>query len=209
MTIKKLIIGAVLTLFLTGCAFTDVHLDMPISGLETPISGGNNREVIVSIPFIDARTHKERCGMKKNGYNMDTADAICDIAPSIWVAQLLADELRASHFRVLTPNDPHGKSALRINGTIQKVFLEPVIGGWSGSLETDLQVRLVATTESGLHAERNFFVKGIKKGVMASTRTPYHTSLKRAADELLTEMVESIFYLMNKYPQIGVPEDKQ
>ena len=203
---KHLTICAIFATALTGCAFTDVHLDMPISGLAEPITGGNGREIIVTIPFNDARTHRERCGMQKNGYNMDTADAICDTAPDEWIAQLLADELRASRFKVLAPNDPHGQAALRIDGDIQKIFIEPVIGMWSGSLETDLQVRLIAITENGLHAERTFFAKGIKKGVIAATRSPFHTSLKRAADELLTEMVEAIFYLMNKYPQIGISD---
>lgn len=206
MPIKNLMLVGLLATILSGCAFTDVQLDMPVSGLEQPITGGNNREVIVSIPFNDTRPHKERCGMKKNGYNMDTADAICGIAPSEWIAQLLVDELRASRFKVLPPHAPHGRAALKIEGDVQKIFVEPVIGMWSGSLETDLQVKLTATTETGLRAERTFFAKGIKKGVIAATRTPFHTSLKRAADELLTEMVEAVFYLMNKYPQIGVPD---
>lgn len=205
MDIKNLTLVAIWATILSGCAFTDVQLDMPISGLEQRITGGNDREVIVSVPFNDTRAHKERCGMQKNGYNMDTANAICSIPPGEWIAQLLADELRASRFKVLAPNAPHGRAALKIEGDVQKLFVEPVIGMWSGSLETDLQVKLTATTETGLRAERTFFAKGIKKGVIAATRTPFHTSLKRAADELLTEMVEAVFYLMNKYPQIGVP----
>ena len=35
-----------------------------------------------------------------------------------------------------------------------------------------------------------------------------HISLRRASDQLLADMVESIFYLMNKYPEIGKPNDQ-
>gem|GEM_PF-1307942 len=205
-SIRYLTTIVMLPALLPGCAFTDVHLDMPISGLEHPILGGNGREVVVGIPFNDTRKVTEHCGVQKNGYQRVTADAICDTSPSLWISQLLTDELRASRFKVLTPNEAHNDAALRINGDIQKVFVEPVHGTWTMSLETDLQIKLIASTRDGLRAERVFFAKGIKKGAMASTRSQYQISLKRAADEILAEMVEAIFLLMNKYPTIGIPD---
>jgi len=208
MLIKIITTGAILAMLLPGCAFNDLHLDMPISGLAKPNTEGNGREVIIAIPFKDLRPHKERCGMKKNAHNQDTADVICDVAPGKWASQLLADELRASHFKVLTPETPHRESALRIDGAIQQFFTEPVMQTRRrpSSLETDIQIRLIATTENGLHAERTFFVKGMIKNITFSTRGAYHTSLKRAADEILAEMVEAIFSLMEEYPQISAPD---
>ena len=203
---RNFAILSILAFGLTGCAFPDMSLDMPINGLNKPISGGNNREVIVVVPFHDDRTTKDRCGMNKNALNMDVMDVICKTAPEKWIAQLLADELRVSGFKVLNTSDSHGQGTLKIEGSVLRVFGEIVIGLWSSSLETDLKVKLSATTENGLHAERTFFAKGLKKGVIVATGTPYHTSLKRATNELLTEMVESIFYLMNKYPQKGLPD---
>lgn len=186
-----------------ACAFTDVPLDMPINGLDVTIPGGKQRSVIVVKPFSDNRKDTSRCGMKKNGFNSDTADAICKTNPGEWMSQLLADELRASEFSVSTDSPPSGTSALILEGAIMKLFVEPVIGMWSGSLETDIQVKLTAKSNSGLHAERIFFGKGIKKGVIIGTLNPYHASLKRATDEILTKMVEAVFFLMNKYPQLG------
>ncbi len=203
---SKTILMVVLLALLSGCAFTEMKLNMPMTGLETSILGGNGREISVVIPFSDARPSPKRCGMKKNGYNMDTADAICKIPPGKWLSQLLADELRASGFKVIKKAKPQNKNTLVIEGKVSKVFVEPVIGMWSGSLEADLDVNLVATTQSGLKAERHFFSKGIKKGVFAIVQTPYQTSLKRAADSLLANMVEAIFYLMNSYPQLGISD---
>jgi len=208
MRIKNPAIYVFLVSVMSGCAFNDVHLDMPINGLEHPISGGNDREVILGIPFSDTRKVTERCGVMKNGYNKVTADVICDTSPSLWISQLLADELRASKFRVLMPNDPHGDAALRIDGDIQKVFSEPIIGVWSSSIETDLKVKLIATANDGLHAERTFFGKGTKKGLILANRGAFHTSLIRVSEQVLAEMVEAIFYLMNKYPHLGKPNNK-
>jgi hypothetical protein len=183
-----------------------MQLDMPINGLDVPISGGNQRTVVIVKPFSDDRLDTKRCGMKKNGYNMDTADAICKTTPDEWMTQLLADELRASGFNVSTEKSISNTNALIIEGSVTKLFTEPVIGMWSGSLETDIEVKLTATSASGLFAERVFFAKGIKKGVIVATAGPFLTSLKRATDEILTNMIEAIFYLMNQYPGLGQPD---
>jgi len=187
----------------SACAFTDIPLTLPTQGLEHTIQGGRDRQVVVVIPFSDAREIRNRCGMQKNGYNMDTADAVCQSDPNTWIARLLADELRASGFSVRTGDDDNRKSALHIDGALLKLFVEPVMGFWSGSLEADLSVKLRATTQTGLDAERTFFLKGWRGGQMASTKNPFHTALDRATQALLEEMVRSITELMDAYPELG------
>jgi hypothetical protein len=186
-----------------ACAFTDIPLTLPTSGFENTASGGNGRQVIIVIPFSDEREIRDRCGMQKNGYNMDTADAICQSDPTVWIAKLLADELRTSGFTVLEEGAAQRPSALRIYGSLIKLFVEPVLGMWSGSLEADLSVRLRATTATGLEAERTFFVKGWKGGVMISTTQPYLTAMHRATQAMLDEMVRAVLELMDRYPQLG------
>lgn len=187
----------------SGCAFTNIQLTLPTKQLERPIPGGEGRQIIVVLPFADEREIRDRCGMQKNGYNMDTADAVCMDDPNLWIAHLLREELRRSGFTVLTPGDDHRASALRLDGSLLKIFVEPVIGFWSGSLEADLSVKLRASSETGLVAERTFFVKGWKGGTMVSTTQPYLTALHRATQELTAELVNAILELMEQYPQLG------
>ncbi len=104
---------------------------------------------------------------------------------------------------MLEPGAETRPGALRLEGSLLKIFVEPVIGAWSGSLEADLSVKLRATSETGLEAERTFFVKGWKGGQLASTMQPYHTALHRATQQLLEEMVRAILELMDHYPQLG------
>jgi hypothetical protein len=190
-------------LLLSACAFTDIPLTLPTKGLEDTVQGGRARQVIVVAPFADDREIRERCGMQKNGYNMDTADAVCQSDPAAWIATLLAEELRASGFTVLDETAAHRPSALRVEGSLLKIFVEPVIGAWSGSLEADLSVKLRAGSDTGLHAERTFFVKGWKGGAMLSTAQPYHTALHRATQEMLQQMVRAVFELFERYPELG------
>jgi hypothetical protein len=185
-----------------GCAFTPVPLDMPVSGLPTPLRGGNGRQVAVVVPFADQRPQARRCGMQKNGYNQDTADAVCRVPPDRWIAELLADELHAAGFVVLAPSAARSSNTLVVEGTLLQLFVEPVAGTWVASCEADLQVRLVATSASGLRASRTFFAKGVWKG-FAGVTTPFQDSLKKATDEVLGEMVSAIIELADRYPQLG------
>ena len=190
-------------LFTSACAFTDVRLTLPTESAEGALPDARGRQVIVVVPFSDERAIRDRCGMQKNGYNMDTADAVCQSDPNAWIAGLLANELRRAGFQVLGEGDSHKKSALKLEGSLLKIFVEPVIGFWSGSLEADLSVRLHATSDTGLDAERTFFVKGWKGGVQLSTSGPYQDALSRATKQMLTELVAAVMELVEKYPQLG------
>ena len=73
---------------------------------------------------------------------------------------VLARELTASGFTVLPAEGGARESALEIDGALLKIFVEPVVGFWATTVESDLHVKLTATSRAGLQAERTFFVKG-------------------------------------------------
>ena len=60
-----------------ACALTDATVVLPKARLAPSIESGRRRQVIVTMPFQDAREIRRRCGMKKNSYEMDTADLQC------------------------------------------------------------------------------------------------------------------------------------
>jgi hypothetical protein len=187
---------------LSGCALQDVHLKPPESGLKKSIPGGNQRQVIVTIPFADARQITNRCGIQKGGYGNETAIAICQDEPARWIAAFLATELKASGFTVLPAEDGARDSALKVEGVLLKIFAEPVVGFWATTVETDLNVKLVATSRSGLRAERTFFVKGALTSVIWPQGI-FNDSLEDGTRQLLTKMVEAILELMKQYPELG------
>src|SRR5215475_1178657 len=91
----------ILVVNFAGCALADVRLKPPESGLKSPIPGGNGRQVILPVPFSDARQIKDRCGVQKGGYGNETASVMCVGDPAQWIATFLATELKASGFMVL------------------------------------------------------------------------------------------------------------
>jgi hypothetical protein len=186
----------------SGCALVEVDVKPPEAGLERPIPGGNQRQVIVMIPFQDGRQSSSRCGIQKGGYGNETAQAVCQGNPTEWIAEFLARELKASGFTVLTSEESAKDSALKIEGVLLKLFVEPVVGFWSGTVESDLSVKLIATSKTGLQAERTFFAKGEKTSVIWP-QGHFNDSVERGSRDLLTKIVEAILELMKRYPELG------
>src|SRR5262249_11917319 len=117
-----------------------------------------------SIPGREAELEPVR--RPEGGFGNRAAQAGCQGNPAQWIAEFLGRELQASGFMVLTSEDGAKDSALKIEGVLLKVFVEPVVGFWSTTVESDLSVRLVATSKTGLQAERTFFAKGEKTSVI-------------------------------------------
>jgi hypothetical protein len=202
-TLREWIPLGVLVLVVSGCALVEVNVKPPESGLETPIAGGNQRQVIVTVPFQDDRPSRTRCGVQKGGYGNETAAAVCQGNPAEWIAAFLARELRASDFTVLQSEEGARDTAVKIEGVLLKIFVEPVVGFWSTTVETDLNVRLVATSKTGLHAERTFFAKGEKTSIIWPQGI-FNDSVERGTRDLLSKMVEAILDLMKRYPDLGL-----
>jgi len=193
---------AVLVLTCTGCALVKVSVKPPESGLETPIPGGSQRQIIVTIPFQDSRSSMFRCGVQKGGFGNEIADAGCQGSPADWIPMLLARELEASGFTVLQSEEGARDTALKIEGAVLKIFVEPVVGVWSTTVESDFNVKLVATSKTGLHAERTFFSKGERTSIIWPQGT-FDDSVRRGTHDLLSKMVQAILELMTRYPELG------
>jgi hypothetical protein len=101
-------------------------------------------------------------------------------------------------------------SALQIHGTLLQFFVEPVIGFAMGDMETDIKIRLVARSASGLLAERDFFVKGTQSA-MVGTQSNFQKSVDDASTRVVQQMVAAIVSLFNRYPQLGwvLPESSR
>ena len=189
-------------LLLPACAFQNVTVEPPATYAGPQISGGDGREIAVTVPFVDQRATPGRCGMQKNGYNMDTADAVCRVPPTTRLAELLVDGLKKAGFAVRSQAGGGKPSALQIQGTLLQFFVEPVIGFAMGDMETDIKIRLVARSPTGLLAERDFFVKGTQSA-MVGTQSNFQKSVDDASTRVVQQMVAAIVSLFNRYPQLG------
>src|SRR5262249_48167564 len=184
---------------LSACAFTPVHVTLP-DAVPTGLAGGDGREVVVVVPFRDDRPDRGRCGMQKNGAGSDTAPALCSEDPAAWLARLLAPEARSAGAAVAEA--PTRPGAVRVGGALLQFFAEPTPGSSSLAIETDVHVKLTATSASGLVAERSLFVKGEASG-LAANDTNFQTSVDDAARRVVRQMVAAVLSLLHRYPTLG------
>ena len=197
---KKIIIVFILSL-LTACAFVDPHI-APTTRLQdqrTELVGGG-RVLVVQMPFVDQRLIKDRCGMQKNGYGMDTASVICDADPTVWIAKLFVQELRAAGFVVKTDRKSSTVNDIKIHGSLLKLFSEPV----PPVIETDIHIKLIASTDNGFSAERSFFVKNLQSVSWGSYTGYCQQSIDKATRKVIQDMVSSIVVLLIRYPKLSV-----
>jgi hypothetical protein len=142
--------------------------------------------------------------MQKNGYNMDTASVECTEAPGQWFADELALELTRAGYKPLRSDAVPGPTTVVLHGAVRQLFLEPVHHFWTLTVEGDFAASLVVTSPSGLHAERNFFVKG-EQTSWASTENTFQHAADNATHRLARAMVTSLTELLDRYPDLGTP----
>lgn len=197
--------GALLLLSLTqGCALTNVTVnptDAPPRGIASTV--GRGREIALVNSFEDKRSDPERCGMKKNGYNMDTADVICSLPPPRWLADSLARGLTAAGF-VVTGSPSPSPTAARLDGDVLQFFVEPAMGVFRGAIEADVSVHLRLTTPTGLAAERTFYFKRCI-GSSFALDSDFQDAASRANELAVNGMVAAIVSLLDRYPNAAVP----
>lgn len=188
-----------LLLLTTGCAFATVTVTPPTESVATGLSGGAHRTVQLEIPFADQRPTPNRCGMQKNSYNFETAEARCSAEPRQWLAELLAGELSAAGFDVVSTPAP---GALRLKATLLQFYVEPVVGAFTFTPEADIHVRLVASSDSGLLAERSFYVKGEEISLVGREQN-FQLAVNDSVRSALREMVAAVIALADRYPALG------
>jgi hypothetical protein len=191
---------AVLAASSGACALTDLTLNVPAPAQVTAgTKRGGGREIAVVPAFTDRRPQRHRCGMKKNGYNMDTANIFCATPPYVFLANLLRAELAAAGFRVVSDPRAVGGSTVVISGELQQFFVEPKIGAVTFSPETDIGLKLTATTGTGLYAERRFYVKG-EEVSLAGTDGNLQLAYEAAIRQMMRATVDAITNLVDQFP---------
>jgi uncharacterized lipoprotein YajG len=193
-----------------GCALTDETIHLP-SPEEVAVASqrGGGRPLAITMRFADGRRDAQRCGMKKNGYNVDTASVLCAEDPSTLVPLVLARELRSAGFRVVVDRRPNAASLPAdtipvLSGTIEQLFIEFKSNFFGGVMEADVGLFLTVRTPDGRMARRRFFVKG-QEGSTFATVDDMRAALVSAVHELMLDVVGAVANLMDNVPMQPAP----
>jgi hypothetical protein len=190
----------------SGCFFTNMTLQPPVHKQVTTANGpvAQGRELLLLVPFTDRRPNMDRCGIKKNGYNMVTARIDCSAPPSEVLARLMAEELSAAGFKVVTDPAIATSAALRIEGELSQFFVEADMSPFTFIPEADIELRLLASSQSGLKAQRRFYEKAREVSVSGLDFNYQIVSVK-VIKQMINRAVAAILELVGQYPQLGMP----
>jgi hypothetical protein len=162
---------------------------------------GSRPLITLVTPFDDSRPQHNRCGMKKNGYNMDTANILCGADPSRYLARLLAVELDKAGFEVQHKASSASSSGLKLEGELLQFFVEPKVDAFTYTPEADVHVKLTATSSSGLKAERDFYVKW-EETSMVGTEDNFQIAADKATSGVVINMAHAVQELVERYPEL-------
>ena len=181
----------------SGCAFGNISLDMPHGvGISISVSTKDRYEVVVS-EIIDARQQRQRIGMKKNGYNMDTADVLAKEDVPSWMTSLLTNHLRFAGIKVI--NRPSaGAQPIIVGSNLEVLFIEPVMGWFTVSTEADIGLTVNVQTPQGLTASRRYYVKGVNEEMVGDLEANYLNALNKASTELMERLVSDLIDLFRR-----------
>lgn len=181
----------------SGCAFTDVNLDLPYQVANTS-NWENENNIILLHPIEDNRRFKHRIGMKKNGFGMDTADVLSRQNVLGWLQERMAKELNSAGFKVVYKKAE--KNGTEITGTLLFLFTEPVMQFSTVDFEGDISLLLHLEKDNGLIAEKKYYVKDIQSEYLVlDFEKEFALVIKNAADQLMVKVVNDIIELLGKY----------
>jgi hypothetical protein len=161
--------------------------------------GGDGREIVLVLPFRDERPSKVLCGIQKNAYNAETGYVACSVEPSVFIGELLSHELQSAGFHVV--EKPSGPRSVRVEGTLRQFFVEPEVDLLPAP-ETDVHVKLAATSASGLSAERDFYVKA-HQPADEDPNESFQRSAENATRDVVRQMAKAIVELVDRFPGLG------
>ncbi len=193
----------------SGCVFSNMTLRPPahakVTSATTPVAQG--REILLVVPFTDQRPIKDQCGMKKNGFNMVTSRIDCSAPPDQFLSQLLGQELTAAGFKVVTDPAQATSAAIRIEGVLLQFFAEPH-AAYTTTPEADIELRLLASSASGLQAQRRFYVKA-RELSLSGADLNFQLAANDAIKQVLNRSVAAILELLQQFPQLGLPAQEE
>ena len=137
--------------------------------------------------------------MKKNGYNMDTANVFCLESPETVLPRLLAQELRAAGFNVLLDRNEAAPGTPVVRGAVEQFFIEPKMNYLWSVAEADVAVVLRVELPHERVATRRFFVKG-EEATFLSPDSDMYLAQNSAVHEVLLDSVGALANLIDRLP---------
>jgi uncharacterized lipoprotein YajG len=181
-----------------GCAFESGYLrtSNPVVG-SVEQAQGRGQTFVVTVE--DARNDKNRIGIKKNGYGMETANIYADGSVDTWLRDSFAATLVDAGYKPASAEMP---ATWRMRLRVLDVFTENTPQAWDVQYGARVSVELVVTTTDGRTWARRFTGLEMESRVIeAKVEIPMQELLHRACQEAMGKAVRALTELAVTSPQ--------
>ncbi len=194
--------GLAATMGLAACALfpacSTYRIPLPSKSMASGLLGGDQRRIHVATPFGDERPHYDECDEKAAVPRLQ-----CSPEAPEWFATQLEQALQSAGFQLVQEANQLGLDDPRIDGALLRFAVENRPGFSEVTSEADAHVRLEIRTESGLSAERSFYVKGSRASSVATSQTMQREAVDDVSQRIFRDVVAAVLSLMNRYPEVG------
>ena len=204
MGVARALAGLAMFALGTGCPWQNATVSVPAAGkVASDYRVWGAPAVLLTTPFVDARPDRSRCGVRKAG-SSESASVTCSAPPAQWLAELVAQQLRAAGFLVFENEAPPGGPVIRIEGFLSQLFIEPDVQAWPGGgryvPEADIAVTLVARGRQ-FEAERRFYFKGLGDWNGGGLESNFQFALDNSVRDTLNGLVSAITEVVTLAPR--------
>lgn len=185
-------------LLLHGCAFAQVKVKLDPSATVASTEG-LQREVVV-FPSVDERENPRSCGARRNVYGADVGRVRCQMEPTQWLNEAVLRGLHHRSFKVVQLHSAKSGSPLHVSLGLRTLFIDEILEGDGVTMVADVEVHVTVRSNTGLLAERSFFVR---EREFSANESSYQDTLTLASRRMQNHILDAIVELADRYPALG------
>jgi uncharacterized lipoprotein YajG len=175
---KKVLLVAVLSFWLAGCALTEERIDLTYA-LQPGVSaipGANN--VLVSVQVNDQRQEKSnKVSSKKNGFGMEMAPILANGDVTVTIRRAIEQELQSRGFSI------SNEAIVLIIADLTRFWNDHKIGFFAGDSVADLNMSISVKNNNGnLIYSRHITAQGVEPNIQLMGGNNARLALNRAIE---------------------------
>ena len=199
--IIKLSFMALVLSMLSGCVFKDQKIEVEY---ESDNIKAHQIGIVCLNKFSDNRRVKQRIGVVKNGYGMETANVLTDQDITIVISKAIKKELNNLGYEVKLINVDFGEGIKSyqgcdvVDGSIKNFFVEPIMKFTEIEDRAIITVDILVQTEAGKEFKKTYSANGKSFSNLGVTARLAKEAMDKALQNIILDIKADIPKIMEQ-----------
>ena len=199
--LRKIFFIVPLIFLSSSCAFVDKEISLEPNSPQYNNAKAN--ETVYLNEFKDKRNIKDKIGVIKNGYGMETANVTTDQDISALIEESLIRNLKNAGFNIKKLVATSNINALLSNkqmyleGAIYKFYVEPNVGWWYADMVADINIKINVKSKNETFSE-SYRIESKNPDMYWGASSSYEDPLETSIEKLTSRITTDLIYFANK-----------